>query len=122
MDISDTKCSVCGVGGICIELLKVKVCPTCAQNICNIKVDGESDDDNKPTVNALIDALSGGMNKLDMSDDDELFKESPPKEDCSICMLPMPFSEGGCGVRILYQPCSVVCVSVMDVFFKPMKK
>jgi len=25
-----------------------------------------------------------------MSDDDGLFKESPPKEDCSICMLPMP--------------------------------
>jgi len=44
MDISDTKCTVCGVGGICIELLKVKVCPTCAQNICNpIKVNSASE-------------------------------------------------------------------------------
>ena len=38
--------------------------------------------------------------------DDELFQDPPPKEDCPICMLPMPYSTNEvCGVMSLLQPC-----------------
>ena len=43
--------------------------------------------------------------------DDELFRDPPPKEDCPICMLPMPHSSGLCGVAKTYQICcgKVLC-------------
>jgi len=37
--------------------------------------------------------------------DNELFREPPPKEDCPICMLPMPYALGVCGVGKTYQSC-----------------
>ena len=33
------------------------------------------------------------------------FREPPPKEDCPICMVPIPYSIGMCGVYTTYQPC-----------------
>ena len=36
--------------------------------------------------------------------DDELFKDPPPKADCPICMLPMPYGQC-CGVESTYMPC-----------------
>ena len=36
--------------------------------------------------------LCGGTHDTDDSiSDDELFKQPPPKEDCPICLLPLPF-------------------------------
>ena len=36
--------------------------------------------------------LCGGTRDTDDSiSDDELFKQPPPKEDCPICLLPLPF-------------------------------
>ena len=37
--------------------------------------------------------------------DDELFREPPPKEDCPICMLPMPHALAVCGVEKSYMSC-----------------
>ena len=38
---------------------------------------------------AIDDALSNGLEELDISDN-KLFQDPPPTEDCSICFLPMP--------------------------------
>jgi len=37
--------------------------------------------------------------------DDKLFQDPPPKEDCPICLLPMPYADGICGVRKIYMSC-----------------
>ena len=37
--------------------------------------------------------------------DNELFEDPPPKEDCPICMQPIPYENGICGVTRVYQPC-----------------
>jgi len=37
--------------------------------------------------------------------DDILFQDPPPNKDCPICMLPMPFARGMCGVDDAYMPC-----------------
>ena len=37
--------------------------------------------------------------------DEDLFKDPPPREDCPICLLPMPYSPGEMGVRTVYQAC-----------------
>ena len=37
--------------------------------------------------------------------DDVLFRDPPPKEECPICLLPMPFTKGVCGVVKTYMPC-----------------
>ena len=55
-------------------------------------------------VGISADALSEEMNRMVISDDD-LFKDPPPKEDCPICFLPMPYAIGGFGVQTKYQPC-----------------
>jgi len=41
---------------------------------------------------------------MDISDE-KLFQDPPPKEDCLICMLPMPFANGACGVGKAYMAC-----------------
>ena len=37
--------------------------------------------------------------------DDKLFAAPPPKEDCPICMLPMPYANEICDVVSIYMPC-----------------
>ena len=44
-------------------------------------------------------------NKCMEISDDELFKEPPHKEDCPICLLPIPFANGFCNVDSAYQAC-----------------
>jgi len=57
-----------------------------------------------------------GISNIDVSDesptgknmeisDEELFKEPPAKEDCPICLLPIPFANGFCNVYTAYQAC-----------------
>jgi len=63
----------------------------------------------KNICSAGIDAVSDGLGRATISndndDDDALFKDPPPKEDCPICMLPMPYVQDLGGVRTIYQPC-----------------
>jgi len=58
-----------------------------------------------------VKGLSRGVMKLmgfvdeKVSDDDPLFQDPPPKEDCPICMLPIPVNSGTCDVHTMYQTC-----------------
>jgi len=62
----------------------------------------DSSSDDKTTIDTVSDILG----RLDITNNDELlFQDPPPKEECPICMLPMPHSSGICGVHITYQPC-----------------
>lgn len=56
--------------------------------------------------------------------DDELFRDPPPKEDCSICMLPMPFANGLCGVHTIYMPCcgKTLCKGCVTASIDEIKK
>jgi len=47
-----------------------------------------------------VDDIVGGI-----ISDDKLFQDPPPNKDCPICMLPMPFARGMCGVDDAYMPC-----------------
>ena len=56
------------------------------------------------------------ISKVAAISDDELFKDPPPKEECPICMLPMPYASGSCGgVQTQYQTCcgKIVCYGCM---------
>ena len=56
--------------------------------------------------------------------DNELSKDPPPKEECPICFLPMPFAPRACGVQKTYQACcgKMVCSGCMDVAQEEMNK
>ena len=56
--------------------------------------------------------------------DKTLFRDPPPKEDCPICMLPMPYNSGACGVRTTYMPCcgKVLCDGCVVAASEEMKK
>ena len=48
-----------------------------------------------------------GIDKMAISDD-KLFADPPPKEDCEICMLPMPYPydhSPHSGAQPMYQSC-----------------
>ena len=57
--------------------------------------------------NTIADTnTNSDVGKMSKSDFEELlFQDPPPKEDCPVCMQPMPFSEGICGVEKVYMEC-----------------
>lgn len=68
---------------------------------------------------ADIETMADNIGKVTLSsdnDNDELFNDPPPKEDCPICMLPLPYTSGMCGVNITYQPCcgKAICSGCID--------
>ena len=56
--------------------------------------------------------------------DDELFKDPPPKEDCQICFLPMPFTSGVCGINPIYNTCcgKILCSGCLLTSIEEMKR
>lgn len=66
--------------------------------------------DNAQNLVRSMMQMSGLGNKK-VSDDDPLFQDPPPKEDCLICMLPMPVNSGICDVHTNYQSCcgKIIC-------------
>ena len=58
------------------------------------------------------------------SDDKLLFQDPPPKLDCDICFLPMPFTKGVCGVTTSYMPCcgKKLCLGCIAASYEEMKK
>ena len=57
--------------------------------------------------------------------DDKLFREPPAKEECPLCLIPMPFSQpGACGVTMTYQMCcgKMVCDGCVTAAGEEMKK
>ena len=109
-----------GGKGASISASNKKECTSCDQKVDNCK-DGAADN-TSGSCNSDIGAVIEGVSKVDVSHDDndtgssnnegllfipndKLFVDPPPKEDCPICMLPMPFASGLCGVRKTYHPC-----------------
>jgi hypothetical protein len=81
--------------------------------------------------NSRFDAMSNAIGEIDISDDDstdeddELFQIPPPKDDCEICFLPMPFSPRLCGViNQIYHPCcgKVICTGCIKQSIDEMHK
>lgn len=69
-------------------------------------------------VNATIGDISHRLGLLEVSDD-KLFQDPPPKEDCPICMLPIPHDMEVCGVSTQYMACCGklicrACISATD--------
>jgi len=90
---SISKCAACGKGGD-----NLKVCTSCEQvSYCNAKCRNSHRSKHKKECKKLA-----AERKLK---DDKLFAEPPTKEDCPICMQPIPYSVGLCGVYTVYEPC-----------------
>jgi len=100
MNISDSEDSLskCAERGKEEEILSnKKEYISCAQNV-------EHTSGSKTAVEHLSSA--------EFIPDDILFRDPPPKEDCPLCMQPMPYASGSiCGIRSSYQACcgKVLC-------------
>ena len=55
---------------------------------------------------------------------DQLFQDPPPKKDCPICMLPIPYASEVCEVGTAYMPCcgKILCCGCMHAAQGEMKK
>ena len=104
-DIDMSKCAACGKGSD-----NLKVCTSCKSvKYCNAKCRKAHRSKHKKECKKLaaerkLQDTIWDMNKMEISDE-MLFAEPPPKEDCPICMLPMPYAIGLCQVKTTYQPC-----------------
>ena len=85
-----------------------KVSTSCEQKVESCNNDGVEHNSSN------IDAVSDSFGRVDISKDDDdkmaitdekQFQDPPPKVDCPICMLPIPFANGSCGVNLVYMPC-----------------
>jgi len=116
-------CVVCGGGNGDEILSSTKRCTSCAQKVRNIenKLNEFGDADDIDTTD--IDTLSDGFSRIVISDN-RLFREPPPKEDCSICMLPIPFSSGDTMIKTEYKPCcgKMICQGCMVASDEEMAK
>ena len=108
INITDmSKCAACGKGGGGDNL---KVCTACESvKYCNAKCRNAHRSKHKKECKQLaaerkLQNKIWDMNKMVISDD-KLFADPPPKEDCPICMQPIPYAIGLCGVYTTYQPC-----------------
>ena len=109
-----------GGKGASVSASNKKECTSCEQ-----KVEHTSQEVSERTYNCNSDigAVVESISRVDISNDDDntgsctnisdekLFADPPPKEDCGICMLPMPYASGVSKVRITYMPCcgKVLC-------------
>jgi len=127
LDDSRLTCEVCGSSGgdKRVVLSSTKKCTSCEQKNSEHCKDGAAD--SSTSGNSRIDAVSDILGRLDISnndDDDKLFADPPPKEDCEICMLSVPFSENICNVFTSYQPCcgKTICYGCVMAAEKEMEK
>jgi len=133
MDSSISKCAACSKSGdhlkACTACHLVKYCnrncqilhrpkhkKECKQRAAefaqnNDTLDGSNNVTTEGSDGADVDSVFGSIAKVSISEDDKLFQDPPPKKDCSICMLPIPYSTALCGVITLYMPCcgKVLC-------------
>ena len=96
----------------------------------NIKMNCKDGASNALRDNSIVDAMSNAIDGIGISDDDsideddELFQDPPPKEDCEICFLPMPYASDICGVKPIYHSCcgKMVCSGCVKVSLDEMNK
>jgi len=105
MDIDMSKCAACGKGGdnlkICASCKSVKYCNAKCRNAHRSKHKKEC---KKLAAERKLHDRIWNMNKMVISDE-KLFADPPPREDCPICMQPIPSALGLCKVYTAYQPC-----------------
>jgi len=113
-----------GGKGVSVTTSNKKECTSCEQRIenhCKPSDDNNSSSSNLSDIGAVTKGISNisnddvntgsgnadinGVVNVAISADEKLFADPPPKEDCPICMLPMPHASGICGVRKTYEPC-----------------
>ena len=107
-DIKD-QCAACGKSG---EDVNLKSCNACkmvkyCNRDCQIAHRPQHKKECKRRALEIqngVDNIADDMKKVSISDD-VLFKEPPAKDDCAICMLPVPYVDGLCGIKVTYQPC-----------------
>ena len=116
-----------GIGKrVSVSTSNKKESTSCERKVDDCKHDATSDN-NSSNCNSDIDTVAEGINRVNISNDNDtggsnndgslfmsdelLFQDPPPKEDCPICMLPMPFASGVCKVKKTYMPCcgKVLC-------------
>ena len=90
----------------------------------NCKKDGASN----AVRGSSIDTMSTAIGEIDISDDEDdedekLFKDPPPKDECPICMQTMPYGKNGiCGV--IYHPCcgTIICSGCVSASVEEMRQ
>ena len=117
------ECAACGKGGdnlkACTACKQVKYCNVSCQRAhwrkhkkeCRKKYADTSQRDGHNNASDInVDDVNMGLGAMNISDD-KLFQDPPHKEDCPICLLPMPYTTGLCGVGVSYNPCrgKLVC-------------
>jgi len=112
--IKDMSCIGCGSTGPMSQRPMAnnsKICMSCAEKV-----------DDAWQITRDMWQLSGLGKKV--SADDPLFQDPPPKEDCPICMLPMPHNSGICDVHTQYQSCcgKMICIGCAYAANEEMKK
>jgi hypothetical protein len=126
--LNDTlACVVCGggsdIGGDKEGTSSTKMCTSCEQKVRNIENKLNELGDAADIDTTDIDTLSEGFSRVVISDD-RLFADPPPKEDCSICFLPIPFSSGDSMIKTEYKPCcgKMICQGCMVASDEEMAK
>ena len=96
-DTISNKCAACGKGGD-----NLKVCTSCKSvKYCNAKCRKAHRSKHKKECRQL----AAERHNNEMVSDEMLFADPPPKEDCPICMQPIPYAIGMCGVYTTYMEC-----------------
>ena len=130
---SMSKCAACGKGGdnlkVCSSCERVSYCNAKCRNAHRSKHKKECRQytaeirDKNAAIRADFDAISEKLSEIEISDE-ELFADPPPKEDCPICMLPIPYALGMHQVETTYQPCcgKTLCNGCLNESYEEMDK
>ena len=90
---------------------------SCAQNFVDNKINSGTREQYTSGSNDYVGGISNNNEEKNLISDDILFADPPPKKDCPICMLPMPFSfsSNDLGVGKTYMACcgKFVCCACM---------
>lgn len=102
------KCAACARGGeglkTCTACKRVNYCNVACQKAHRAKHKKECKKWAEEMAAANFAAASARIDRIVVTDD-ELFRDPPPKEECPICFVPMPFSVGFSAVPKVYQLC-----------------
>ena len=78
---------------------------TCTEEENDCKKDGIHRDREDIKISSdNVDDIAKSVDNITISDED-LFADPPPKEECPLCMLPMPCTNGVCGILKAYMAC-----------------